>query len=68
MNVADLVAATRLDAKVVKAIVTGNYTASPVQRQRIAAALGVSIHEISWEHSVAVQHIRGNGPQCGRST
>ncbi len=68
ISVGELVAATRLDAKVVKAIVSGNYTASPMQRQRIAAALGVSVEEISWEHSVAVQHLRGNGPQCGRST
>ena len=63
-----LVAATGLDAKLVKAIVTGNYTPSPSQRQRLAAALGVAIDDISWEHAVPVQHMRGNGPQSGRST
>jgi len=68
ISVAQLVAATGLDTKLVKAIVTGNYTPSPSQRQRVAAALGVSIDDISWEHAVPVQHIRGNGPQCGRST
>jgi hypothetical protein len=68
INLGQLVAATGLDAKLVKAIVSGNYTASPSERQRLAAALGVSTGDISWEHAVPVQHLRGNGPQCGRST
>lgn len=68
ISVDQLVAAAKLDAKLVKAIVTGNYTASPMQRQRLAAALGVSTDDISWGHTVPVQHIRGNGPQSGRST
>ena len=68
MSVDQLVAAAGLDAKLVKAIVTGNYTASPSQRQRLAAALGVSIDEIAWGHAVPVEHLRGNGPQSGRST
>ena len=68
ISVGQLVTASGLDATVVKAIVSGNYTPSPSQRQRLAAALGVSTDEISWGHAVEVQHIRGNGPQCGRST
>jgi len=68
MDVDQLVTASGLDAKVVKAIVSGNYTPSPTQRQRLAAALGVSTGDISWGHAVPVQHIRGNGPQVGRST
>ena len=68
MSVGELVAATGLDAKLVKAIVSGNYTASPSQRLCLAAALGVSTEDISWGHAVPVQHMRGNGPQCGRST
>ena len=68
INVDQLVTASGLDAKVVKAIVSGNYTPSPTQRQRLAAALGVSTGDISWGHAVPVQHIRGNGPQVGRST
>jgi len=67
ISVGQLVTATGLDAKQVKAIVSGNYTPSPSQRQRLAAALGVSPKDISWGHAVPVQHIRGNGPQCGRS-
>jgi ribosome-binding protein aMBF1 (putative translation factor) len=68
LSVAQLVTATRLEAKVVKAIVDGNYTPSPSQRQRLAEALGVSADDISWGHAVPVQHLRGNGPQTGRPT
>jgi plasmid maintenance system antidote protein VapI len=63
-----LVALTGLEEKLVKAIITGNYTASPTQRQRLAAALGLSPQDVSWDHAVSVQHLRGNGPQSGRST
>jgi transcriptional regulator with XRE-family HTH domain len=63
-----LVAKSGLESKRVAAIVSGNYTPSPSERQRLAAALGIAKEEISWEHSVPVQHLRGNGPQSGRST
>jgi hypothetical protein len=68
MNLAQLVAASGLDPQRVKAIAGGNYTASPLDRKRLASALGVSIEEIAWDHSIDVQHLRGNGPQSGRST
>jgi hypothetical protein len=68
ISAVQLVAATKLDGKLVKAIVDGNYTPSPSQRQRLAAALGVSADDISWRHAVPVQHLRGNGPQSGRQT
>jgi cyanate lyase len=68
IGVGQLVTATGLDAKLVKAIISGNYTPSPSQRQRLAATLGVPADDISWGHAVPVQHLRGNGPQCGRST
>jgi len=68
MSVDQLVAATGLDAKLVKAIASGNYIPSPSQRQRLAAALGVSTGDISWDHSVPVEHMRGNGSQTGRPT
>ena len=68
ITVDQLIAAARLDAKLVKAIVSGNYTPSPFERQRLAAALDVSIDDISWDHAVPVQHLRGNGPQTGRAT
>jgi ribosome-binding protein aMBF1 (putative translation factor) len=68
IGVGQLAAAAGLDSKLVKAIVSGNYTPSPSQRQRLAAALSVSTDDISWGHAVPVQHLRGNGPQSGRST
>lgn len=68
MEVNQLIAASGLDPKRVKAIVGGNYTASPSDRQRLASALGVSVDQIIWDHSIGVQHLRGNGPQSGRST
>lgn len=68
ITVEQLVADSRLDAKVVKAIVDGQYTPSPFQRQRLASVLGVAIDEIAWGHSISVQHLRGNGPQTGRAT
>jgi plasmid maintenance system antidote protein VapI len=68
ITIDQLVSRTGLDTKTVVAIVSGNYTASPAQRQRLAAALGVAKEEISWGHSVEVQHLRGNGPQTGRAT
>ncbi len=68
ISVDDLGKAAQLDGKLVKAIVSGNYTPNPQQRQRLAAALGVSMDDISWDHAVPVEHMRGNGPQFGRST
>ena len=68
MDTDQLAAASGLEKSVVKAIVTGNYTPSPAQRQRLAAVFGVALEEIAWGHSVPVQHMRGNGPQFGRST
>jgi transcriptional regulator with XRE-family HTH domain len=62
-----LVEASGLEAKLVKAIATGNYTPSPTERQRLAAALGVSIDDIAWGHSVPVDHLWGHGPQFGRT-
>ena len=41
MSVDQLIAAAGLDAKLVKAIVSGNYTPSPTERQRLSAAIGV---------------------------
>ena len=64
----ELATTAGLDRKLVKAIISGNFTPSPEHRQRLAAALGVSVEDISWGHAVPVEHLRGNGPQCGRPT
>ena len=68
MSVPDLVANSGLESRVVKLLLAGSYTPSPSERTRIAGALGVAVEEIAWGHTVPVQHLRGNGPQSGRST
>lgn len=62
-----LVEASGLDPKLVKAIVSGNYTPSPAQRALLAEALGVAVEDVSWGHVVPVEHMYGHGPQFGRS-
>ena len=62
-----LIASSRLDRRVVEAMVQGRYTPSPDQRQRLATALGVTLDEITWDHANPVEHMYGHGPQFGRS-
>jgi hypothetical protein len=62
-----LAKAATLDYKLVRAIVRGQYTASPQQRQRLASALGVTAEQIDWGHTMQVEHMYGHGPQFGRS-
>jgi hypothetical protein len=62
-----LVEVSGLDAKLVRAIAAGNYTPSPSERQRLAAALEVSVEDIAWGHAVPVEHMWGHGPQFGRT-
>jgi transcriptional regulator with XRE-family HTH domain len=64
----DLVRLSGLDSRTVRAIANAQYTPSPGQRDRLAAALGVGKDAIAWGHTVPVEHLRGNGPQFGRST
>ena len=68
MSVDELVEASGEDSKVVALILAGSYTPSPSQRQRLADAVGMSKDDIAWGHTIEVQHLRGNGPQFGRST
>lgn len=67
LGLAALVEASALDRRVVEAIAHGRYTPSPQQRQRLAAALGVSPEEVAWGHYSQVDHMYGHGPQFGRS-
>jgi len=68
MSVDQLVETSGLETRVVKLLLAGSYTPSPSERERVAGALGVEIGEVAWGHTVPVQHLRGNGPQSGRST
>ena len=63
----ELVQRSKLERKVVEAIVAGRYTPSPQQRTRLAESLGVDSQEISWGHQIEVDHMYGHGPQFGRS-
>jgi hypothetical protein len=67
LAMADLVAGSRLEQRVVEAIIQGRYTPSPEQRQRLAAALSVESEQIAWGHVTPVEHMYGHGPQFGRS-
>ncbi|MCI0360275.1 MAG: helix-turn-helix transcriptional regulator [Planctomycetaceae bacterium] len=62
-----IVAASGLEERVVEAIVHGRYTPSPQQREQLAAALGVDLAQITWDHATAVDHLYGHGAQFGRS-
>jgi hypothetical protein len=67
LAVAEVIAASRLDRRVVEAIFDGRWTPSPDQRQRLADALGVELHDIAWGHAAQVEHLYGHGAQFGRS-
>jgi len=67
VNVDGLVEATGLDKKIIEAIVSGQYTPSPKQRERLAIALSVEVDDIQWGHTVPVDHMYGHGSQFGRS-
>ncbi len=56
-----------LDEKRVKAIVSGRWTPSPAERDRIAQVFGLTRDQIAWGHRTSVDHMYGHGPQFGRS-
>ena len=46
----------------VQAIYLGRWTPSPAERQKIAAAFGLEIDDVTWGHKTPIQHIYGHGP------
>ncbi len=56
-----------LDERRVQAIAEGRWTPSPAERDRVAAAFGLTREEIAWGHRAAVDPMYGHGPQFGRS-
>jgi transcriptional regulator with XRE-family HTH domain len=58
---------TGLDERRVQAIVSGRWTPSPAERDRIAAAFGLTREQIAWGHVNPIAHVYGHGPQFGRS-
>jgi len=67
LSVAEIVAESMLEQRVVEAILQGRFTPSPQQRAQLAAALGVRLDQIAWGHVVPVEHMYGHGTQFGRS-
>ena len=51
-----------VDERRVRAIVLGRWTPSPQERDRIAAALGLSRDRVAWGHTAPVQHLHAWGP------
>jgi hypothetical protein len=64
---AQLADRTGLDERRVVAIVAGRWTPSPAERDRIAAAFGLTRDQIAWGHTTPVEHLYGHGPQFGRT-
>ena len=62
MTAQSLADASGLDQSRVDAIAQGRWTPSPAERERIAAALGVTVQDIAWGHLTPIQHLYGHGP------
>lgn len=58
LSIEDLAERSKLDGKRIEAILVGRWTPSPDERERLAAAFGVPIEDISWGHSMAPRVIR----------
>jgi hypothetical protein len=56
-----------LEERRMLAIVSGRWTPSPQERDRVAAVFGLTRERIAWGHRTAVDHLYGHGPQFGRS-
>jgi hypothetical protein len=62
IDVARLAQLSGLDEQRVLAIVLGRWTPSPAERDRVAAAFGLTRDQIAWGHKTPIQHIYGSGP------
>ncbi|HMC89071.1 MAG TPA: helix-turn-helix transcriptional regulator [Gemmataceae bacterium] len=58
----ELATRTGLDEQRILAIVLGRWTPSPAERDKVAAAFGVTRDQITWGHKTPIQHIYGSGP------
>jgi len=67
ITVKELTEKSGLDEQRVLAIALGRWTPSPAERDRVAAAFGLTRERIAWGHSTPVSHLYGHGPQFGRT-
>ena len=62
LDARQLAAKSGVDEQRVMAIVLGRWTPSPDERDRIAAAFGLTRDRVAWGHKTPIQHIYGHGP------
>jgi hypothetical protein len=62
IDATELAGRSGMEQKRVRAIVLDQWTPSPEDRDRIAAAFGLSREQVVWGHKHAVQHLYGWGP------
>jgi hypothetical protein len=58
LTIEDVAERSSLPVPRVEAIFMGRWTPSPVERERIAAAFGVPVDEISWGHTLDPRNLR----------
>lgn len=51
-----------LDLGRVQAIYLGRWTPSPAERRQIAQVLEIAVEDVTWGHTIPIQHIYGHGP------
>jgi ribosome-binding protein aMBF1 (putative translation factor) len=57
ITVAELADKANIDKRRTQAIVDGRWTPSPKERDRIALALGLTVEQISWGHTMNFRNI-----------
>jgi len=62
IDVKKLAELSSLDEQRILAIVLGRWTPSPSERDKVAAAFGLTREQIAWGHKTPIQHIYGSGP------
>ena len=62
LNPKQLAEKAGLDEQRVLAIALGRWTPSPAERDKVAAAFGLTREQIAWGHKTPIQHIYGHGP------
>ena len=58
LSVEDVAERSGLNCERVEAIALGRWTPSPIERAKMAAALGVEIDKISWGHTMDPRNVR----------
>ena len=58
ISVDELAEAAGIGVKRMEAIAAGRWTPSPAEREKIAGALGVSVQQVSWGHTINPRNVR----------